>query len=67
VRLQGSLHPGWHSAPILSSYSWQALQKELSHTGHRIRSRPRRKVHGGDANELGELPHQRARERLRKV
>jgi hypothetical protein len=63
VRLQGSLHPGWHSAPSLSTYSWQARQKEPSHTGHWIHSRPRREVRGGNANELGELPRQRARER----
>jgi hypothetical protein len=58
VRLQGSLYPGWHSAPILSAHSWQDRQKELPHTSHRVHGGPRRKMGGGDANELGKLPCQ---------
>jgi hypothetical protein len=57
-RLQGSLHLGWSRATRLSAYSWKSHQKEPSHVGHRICSGPHRKVRGGNANELGDLPCQ---------
>jgi hypothetical protein len=58
VRLQGSLYPGWCSVPHFPTHSWQARKKEPPHTGHRVRGGPRRKMCGGHANELGELPRQ---------
>jgi hypothetical protein len=58
VRLQGSLHPGWHSVPSLSTDCWQAHQKEPIDTSHRVRSRPHREVCRMNADELGELPCQ---------
>jgi hypothetical protein len=64
VRLQGSLHPRWHNVPSLLAYSWKDHQKEPSDTGHWICSRPSREVRRRNANELGEFPHQRAREGL---
>jgi hypothetical protein len=67
VRLQGSLYTGWHSAPCLSTLSWKASEEEPPHTGHRVHGGPRRKVCGGHADELGELPRQRIRKGLRKA
>jgi hypothetical protein len=58
VRLQGSLYTGWRSAPCLPTPSWQAHEEEPPHTGHQVRGRPRTKMCGGHAHELGELPHQ---------
>jgi hypothetical protein len=58
VRLQGSLYPGWCSVPHFPTHSWKACKKESPHTGHRVHGGPRRKVRGGNANELGELPRQ---------
>jgi hypothetical protein len=58
VRLQGSLYPGWYSAPCLPTYSWKACKKEPPHVGHRFHGGPRREMRGVDADELGELPHQ---------
>jgi hypothetical protein len=58
VRLQGSLYLGWISAPHLPTHSYQDHKKEPPHTGHRVHGGPRKKMCGGHANELGELPHQ---------
>jgi hypothetical protein len=58
VRLQGSLHPGWRSAPSLSTDHWQDCQKEKADTSHRLHSQPCREVYRRDADELGELSHQ---------
>jgi hypothetical protein len=38
ARLQGSLHPRWHSAPSLSDDRWKSHQKEPTDTSHRVRS-----------------------------
>jgi hypothetical protein len=62
--IQGILYLGWHSAPLFPTHSWQAREKEPPHTGHRVSGGPSKKMCGGHANELGELPHQRTRERL---
>jgi hypothetical protein len=64
VRLQGSLYPVWNNVPQLPTYSWHDCKKESPHVGHWVRGGPRREMHGGDADELGEIPHQRASERL---
>jgi hypothetical protein len=56
MRLQGSLHPGWRSAPSLSAYSGQSRQIELSNASHWICGRPRREVLRRNSNELCELP-----------
>jgi hypothetical protein len=64
VRLQGSLHLGWCSVPILSAYSRKYRQKEPADTSHRVRSGPRREVCQRNADELGELPRQRVGEGL---
>jgi hypothetical protein len=58
VRLQGSLHLGWCSAPSLSIDHWQSRQEESTDASHRLYSQPRKEVRRGHADELGELPRQ---------
>jgi hypothetical protein len=62
--IQGSLYPGWCRVPSLPTYSWKSHQKEPPHKSHRVRGGPRKKMRGGDANELGEVPHKQALERF---
>ena len=58
MSLQGSLYIGWRSGPWLPNISWQYCEEEPPDTGHRVHGGPRKKVCGGHADELGELPHQ---------
>jgi hypothetical protein len=58
ARLQGGLHSRWHSAPSLSTDCCQARQEEQTNVSYSVRRRPRREVHRGYVNELGELPRQ---------
>jgi hypothetical protein len=36
MRIQGSLHIEWCSAPIMSVNSWKYGTKEQTHAGHRL-------------------------------
>jgi len=56
--LQGSLFTRWCSVPLFSTLIWQASEEESHHIGHRVHGGPNKKVCGGHADELGELPHQ---------
>jgi hypothetical protein len=56
VRLQGSLYLERCSVPSLSIDRRKVSVKEPTHPSDWICSRPRRKVHGGPTNELGEVP-----------
>jgi len=42
--------------PCFSTLIWQASEVESPHIGHRVHGGPRRKMCGGYADELGELP-----------
>jgi hypothetical protein len=64
VTLQFSLYKGWRSVPRLSTLRWKASQEELPHTSHGVHGGPCRKVCGGHADKLGELPRQRIRKGL---
>jgi hypothetical protein len=58
VRLQGSLYTGWRSAPFFPTTSWKSREEEPPHIGHWVPGGPRRKMCGGHADELSELPRQ---------
>jgi hypothetical protein len=56
---------GYKVSPIQDGAVCLAFQiiagkKEPPHTGHRVRGGSHKKMSGGDADELGELPCQRA-------
>jgi hypothetical protein len=57
-RLQGSLYTGWRSAPLFPTHRWKYHKEEPPHIGHQVRGGPHRKMCGGNADELGELPCQ---------
>jgi hypothetical protein len=64
VRLQGSVYPEWRNAPFLPADRRQASLQEPTNPSNWICSRPRREVHEGTIDELGEVLGERARTRL---
>jgi hypothetical protein len=58
MRLQGSLHPEWCSAPSMSVNSWKDGMQEPTHIGHGLCRRPHGEVCRRLTDELGEVPSQ---------
>jgi hypothetical protein len=61
MRLQGILYPEWRNVPSLSIDRREVSSQEATHPSDWICSRPCKEVHGGNTNELGEVPCKIAR------